>query len=55
MLLTSEEVLEIADQKLDYSDFGNFYGSADYIVEFAYEVIRAEKLKGGQTNEMPIL
>jgi hypothetical protein len=55
MLLTSEEVLEIADQKLDYSDFGNFYGDADYIVEFAYEIIRAEKLKGGHPNEMPIM
>jgi len=55
VLLTSEEVLEIADQKLDYSDFGNFYGDADYIVEFAYEIIRAEKLKRGQTDALPIM
>ena len=45
MLLSNEEVLDIADQRLDYSDFGNFYGQPDYIVEFAYYVIQAEEAK----------
>lgn len=48
MLLSNEEVLEIADQRLDYSDWGNFYGQADYIVEFAYYIIEAEEAKRQQ-------
>ncbi len=45
MLLSNKEVLDLADQRLDYSDFGNFYGPADDIVEFAYYVIKAEEAK----------
>lgn len=42
MLLTNEEVIEIAGDMLDYSDFGRYFGNEDYIVEFAYAVVKAE-------------
>ena len=45
MKLTNEEVLDIAESMLDYSDFGNWYGKDDAIVEFAYKLIQAEKEK----------
>ena len=45
MKLTNEEVLDIAEAMLDYSDFGNWYGKDDVIVEFAYKLIQAEKEK----------
>ncbi len=45
MLLSNQEVLDLADERLDYSDWGNFYGPADDIVEFAYYVIKAEEAK----------
>ena len=55
MLLTTDEVLKIADERLDFSFNGNFYASPEYIIEFAYEVIRAEKQKGGTDHSLPIL
>lgn len=45
MQLTNEEVLDIAESMLEYSDFGNWYGKDDAIVEFAYKLIQAEKEK----------
>lgn len=45
MQLTNDEVLDLADTMLDYSDFGNYFGSADAIVEFAYALIQKEKEK----------
>ena len=45
MKLTNEEVLDIAESMLDYSDFGNWYGKDDAIVEFAYKLIKAERDK----------
>lgn len=45
MQLTNEEVLDIAEAMLEYSDFGNWYGKDDAIVEFAYKLIQAEKEK----------
>jgi hypothetical protein len=43
--LTVQEILDIADTKLKYSDFGNWHGSDDDIVEFVCEVIKREKEK----------
>ena len=45
MMLTVDEILDIADSKLEYSDFGNWYGKDDDIVEFVCEVLRREKEK----------
>jgi len=45
MMLTVEEILDIADAKLDISDFGKWYGNDDAIVEFVCEVLRQEKEK----------
>lgn len=45
MKLTNDEVLDIAEAMLDYSDFGNWYGKDDSIVEFAYKLIQAEREK----------
>ena len=43
--LTVQEILDIADTKLEYSDFGNWYGNDDAIVEFVCEIIKQEKEK----------
>jgi len=45
VLLTNEEVVDILDERLDYSDFGNYSGSEDDLVEFAYYVVKAEDEK----------
>ena len=45
MLLTNKEVVEILDDRLDYSDFGNWYGNEDDLIEFAYYVVKAEDQK----------
>jgi hypothetical protein len=45
MLLTNEEVTEILDDRLDYSDFGNWYGDEDALIEFAYHIVKAEDEK----------
>ena len=45
MLLTNEEVVEILDDRLDYSDWGNWYGDQDDLIEFAYYVVKAENEK----------
>lgn len=45
MLLTNEEVVEILDDRLDYSDWGNWYGDQDSLIEFAYYVVKAENEK----------
>jgi hypothetical protein len=45
MLLTNKEVVEILDDRLDYSDFGNYSGSEDDLIEFAYYVVKAEDQK----------
>jgi hypothetical protein len=45
MLLTNKEVVEILDERLDYSDFGNYSGSEDDLIEFAYYVVKAEDEK----------
>jgi hypothetical protein len=45
VLLTNEEVVEILDERLDYSDFGNYSGSEDDLIEFAYYVVKAEDQK----------
>jgi hypothetical protein len=45
MLLTNEEVVDILDERLDYSDFGNYSGSEDDLVEFAYYIVKAENEK----------
>lgn len=45
MMLTVDEILDIADAKLDISDFGNWYGTDDAIVEFVCEVLKRESEK----------
>ena len=45
MLLTNEEVVEILDDRLDYSDFGDWSGDEDDLIEFAYYVVKAENDK----------
>ena len=45
MLLTNKEVVDILDERLDYSDFGNYSGNEDDLVEFAYYVVKAEDEK----------
>jgi len=45
MLLTNKEVVEILDERLDYSDFGNWYGDEDALIEFAYHIVKAEDQK----------
>jgi hypothetical protein len=61
MLLTNEEVVEILDDRLDYSDFGDWSGDEDDLIEFAYYVVKAEnekRLKLEQEREkdaLPIL
>ena len=61
MLLTNEEVVDILDDRLDYSDFGNYSGNEDDLIEFAYYVVKAEnekRLKLQQEREkdaLPIL
>lgn len=32
--MTNDEILNLADEYLGYSDFGNFYGKEDEILEF---------------------
>jgi hypothetical protein len=61
VLLTNEEVVDILDDRLDYSDFGNYSGNEDDLIEFAYYVVKAEnekRLKLQQEREkdaLPIL
>ena len=61
MLLTNEEVVEILDDRLDYSDWGNWYGDEDALIEFAYHIVKAEdekRLKLEQEREkyaLPLL
>jgi hypothetical protein len=43
MNLTNEEVLDLAEKYLEYSDFGNWHGNNDAVTEFAYALIRLEK------------
>ena len=43
--LTVQEILDIADSKLEYSDFGNWHGNDDAIVEFVCECIKQEQEK----------
>jgi hypothetical protein len=45
MLLTNKEVVDILDERLDYSDFGNYSGNEDDLIEFAYYVVKAEDQK----------
>ena len=45
MLLTNEEVVEILDNRLDYSDWGNWYGDEDALIEFAYYIVKSEDEK----------
>ena len=45
MLLSNEEVVEILDDRLDYSDFGDWSGDEDDLIEFAYYVVKAENEK----------
>jgi len=45
VLLTNKEVVDILDDRLDYSDFGNWYGDEDALIEFAYYVVKAENEK----------
>jgi hypothetical protein len=45
MLLTNKEVVDILDDRLDYSDFGNYSGNEDDLIEFAYYVVKAEDQK----------
>jgi hypothetical protein len=45
MLLTNKEVVDILDERLDYSDLGNWYGDEDALIEFAYYVVKAEDQK----------
>ena len=45
MLLTNKEVVDILDERLDYSDFGNYSGNEDDLIEFAYYVVKAEDEK----------
>jgi len=51
MLLTNKEVVEILDERLDYSDFGNWYGDEDALIEFAYYVVKAENEKRLKTEQ----
>ena len=61
MLLTNKEVVDILDDRLEYSDFGNWHGNEDDLIEFAYYVVKAEnekRLKLQQEREkdaLPIL
>jgi hypothetical protein len=45
VLLTNKEVVDILDERLDYSDFGNWHGNEDDLIEFAYYVVKAEDQK----------
>jgi hypothetical protein len=45
MLLTNKEVVDILDERLDYSDFGNYSGNEDDLIEFAYHIVKAEDEK----------
>jgi hypothetical protein len=45
MLLTNKEVVDILDERLDYSDFGNYSGNEDDLIEFAYYVVKSENEK----------
>jgi hypothetical protein len=45
MLLTNKEVVDILDERLEYSDFGNWHGNEDDLIEFAYYVVKAEDQK----------
>jgi hypothetical protein len=45
VLLTNEEVVEILDERLDYSDWGNWCGDEDALIEFAYHIVKAEDEK----------
>lgn len=38
--MSNDEILKIADDRLNFSDFGNYYGSENDILEFASEIIR---------------
>ena len=39
--MTNADILKIADEHLGYSDFGNFYGKEDDILEFANALLIA--------------
>ena len=38
--MTNDEIIEIADDTLGYSDFGNYYGDVDEMLEFADKIIK---------------
>lgn len=38
--MTNEQILDTADKYLEYSDFGNYHGNEDAIIEFAAEIMR---------------
>ena len=39
--MTNDDILNLADKHLDYSDHGVFFGSEDDILEFANDLIIA--------------
>jgi hypothetical protein len=52
--MTNDEIIEIADDMLGYSDFGNYYGDVDEILEFADKIIKKtieNHLKGKNHEE----
>ena len=48
--MTNEEILEVADKYFGYSDFGNFYGNEDAVIEFAGEIMRLFNLSLDKEN-----
>jgi hypothetical protein len=42
--MTNDDILNLADEYLGYSDFGNFYGSEDELLEFVAALL--EKHRG---------
>lgn len=43
MLVTEEELLELMDKFLEYSDFGNWHGNDNDMARFADALIKLEK------------
>ena len=41
--MTNEKILDIAERWLEYSDFGNWFGDEDHLIEFAEEVMQEFK------------
>lgn len=49
MLLTFDEILDIAEARLECNDFGRWQGTEDDVLRFAIDLLKREKEKEDET------